>query len=291
MQCFGNGRPHLTNTEYAYNKKSKVRYNHIAHLAHENKCQTSNGKVSIDCSGYLVRADSYASLLSLTYGESLCAPCDLSSVYILTPPPLVKCLCEIPVSRHFIDALIEELGALFPAFAPFVNDAFLAEMGIGPHTMKVPWNFLRSPDSWNANHCVYDGSGDNIIELCDPSGTGSLWPYDGSHNVLDNPSTLDGSGVCIINNNNIFGSSCLTRYYPVGSFAFKFRELINMWIYAQDGSNPNAVMGIFPVQELIDKMKGAGYGAQRPDVSWSNYLSNVNGSGFGSLRFFLTSNG
>ena len=111
------------------------------------------------------------------------------------------------------------------------------------------------------------------------------------------PGTLDGSGVCIINNNNIFGSSCLTRYYPVGSFAFKFRELINMWIYAQDGSNPNSVLvtdfggARFPVQDLIDAMKGAGYGAQRPDVSWSNYLSNVNGSGFGSLRFFLTSNG
>ena len=290
MQCFGNGRPHLTNTEYAYNKKSKVRYNHIAHLAHENKCQTSNGKVSIDCSGYLVRADSYASLLSLTYGESLCAPCDLSSVYILTPPPLVKCLCEIPVSRHFIDALIEELQALFPTFAPSIHNAFLTAMGIGPHTMKVPWNFLRSPDAWNANHIVYDGSGDNIIELCDPSGAGSTWHYDSSHNVLNNPETLDGSGVCIINNNNIFGSSCLTRYYPVGTFAFKFRELINMWIYAQDGSNPNTVIG-FPVQSLIDAMKGAGYGAQRPDVSWSNYLSNVNGNGFGSLRFFLTSNG
>ena len=54
---------------------------------------------------------------------------------------------------------------------PLMND--LTAMGIGPHTMKVPWNFLRSPDAWNANHIVYDGSGDNIIELCDPSGTGS----------------------------------------------------------------------------------------------------------------------
>ena len=280
MNCFGNGKPNLTNRDYAYNKKSEVRYNHIAHLAHNNKCQTHNGKTQMDCSGFLVNTHSFESLLSLTYGEALCAPCDLSSNFLL-PVGQHNCICEIPITSHLIDTIIDSLALVGIPVTP----AELALGGIGPTHMTLPWNILRSPDGWNASTIVFDASGDTVITLCDPSGAGSSWIYDLSTNVLDNPATLDGSGVCIENNHNLFGGPCAIGYYPPGTFAFNIQEFLDMWVLAQDGN-----VGI-AIQFFIDALKNAGYG-KRPETTVDNYLQPVNGFHYpGNIRFFLTSIG
>ena len=139
MHCFGNGKPDLSASQSTRNKGDSVIYTHIKELYKKQECQNYNASVILDVSGYLRKADSFATLRRMQYGHALCAPCDLS-----------KCACEVPVSIAFLDAISAETGI------PLI---LLYALGIGPATMRLAWNVFQKPDGWNATYTSIDGSG------------------------------------------------------------------------------------------------------------------------------------
>jgi len=78
MHCFGNGKPDLSASQSTRNKGDSVIYTHIKELYKKQECQNYNASVILDVSGYLRKADSFATLRRMQYGHALCAPCDLS---------------------------------------------------------------------------------------------------------------------------------------------------------------------------------------------------------------------
>ena len=109
MRSFATGNPNLSSSQHTYNKKSKVMYNYMATLASNKVCSSADGKTKIDCSGFLMKTDSFQSLLSLTYGEALCAPCDVSGL-VVSPGDasgiFSKCLCRIPDFKSFYGYIV-----------------------------------------------------------------------------------------------------------------------------------------------------------------------------------------
>ena len=279
-KCFGNGSPNITLTEYIYNKKSKVNYHHISERAHRQKCKTVDGKVKMDCSGFLTNVDSFESYLSLTYGQALCAPCDVSSTLIQTCGVICPSGCQIPISQHFINTLLTVLNG----GGGSVTEEALFSGGIGPTSIILPWNVLRSPEAWNSYGVIYDGSNNITIELCDGSFNPLSDPnLDGEMNILDaSGNGIYGANVCIHENNNLFNNTCSTSVYPEGTFSFSFKEVVNAWLYANEGStNPT-------VAPWVTTLKEAGYYPARPRITVENYLNPVNGFHFpGPIRFFL----
>ena len=271
MKCFSNGLPDISPKDHTQNIKNASIYHHIAQLHNNNKCNTYNGNTTIDCSGYLVKTDSFDTFFSLTYGQALCAPCDISSSFISDGG--TNCTCEIVLGPHLINSLIQALD-----FG--VSGEFLAGIGIGP-TMTVPWSFLMQPDGWNSWGLIYDSSGQIATEICDISG--STFAYDGSQNILIYPDTNYGGIVCLKNINNLFGGACQTNYYPTGTVGAWTNDAFGIWLYM----NPSPASGS-PAASLRDALLARGYSAARPSRTKDNYLQRVNGMHLPApIRFFL----
>ena len=178
MKCFGNGKPDLSARQSTRNKSAQTIYTHITDLAKENKCQNYDASTIIEQDGFLRKTKSFAELQALKYGHALCAPCDLS-----------RCVCEVPVTRAFLNTLSLETG---------LSMSELHLLGIGPTTMKLAWNVLQSPDGWNAQDTSIDASGLIYTTLCCASGC--CWAYDGKTNMLDNNTydcCCDGDAPCL----------------------------------------------------------------------------------------------
>ena len=260
-------------------------YNYMATLASNKVCSSADGKTKIDCSGFLMKTDSFQSLLSLTYGEALCAPCDVSGLVVSPGDPkgiFSKCLCKIPVSKAFMDTVLVIINE---GEASWTIEK-LHEYGIGPEYITLPWSVLRSPDGWNSSGMVYDASGTIAMKICDVSGgplSSPSYNYDSSKNVLDSSGiNLYGGNICLYNVNNLFGGTCDSHYYPEGTFSFSFKEIIQAWLYLWQ---PHA--NISDLQSVITALNKAGYYPARPRTTVDNYLQGINGFHYPQhIRFF-----
>ena len=155
---FRRPNPNLFNSDYIRNKKGKVRYNNMVNVAVNKKCSSFDGKTKIDCDCHLLNTDSYETLLSFRYGRELCPPCDISG--LVTEPGdiagvLNKCPCRITMTdrmRSTLYHMISNIGTSVGPPAPLlVTIAILAQLGMGPDYMYLPWNPLQKPGSNNAN--------------------------------------------------------------------------------------------------------------------------------------------
>jgi len=271
-------------------------YNYMATLASNKVCSSADGKTKIDCSGFLMKTDSFQSLLSLTYGQALCAPCDVSGLVVSPGDPkgiFRKCLCEMPVSKAFMDTVLVILGASFHTSAPSIDITDLYKVGIGPEFIILPWSVLRSPDGWNSSGMVYEASGTIAMEICDVSGgplSSPSYNYDASKNVLDSSNiNLYGGNICLYNVNNLFGGECDSHYYPEGTFSFSFKELIQAWLYLYQPLAhlpPQSPLTI-NLSSIIFALNKAGYYPARPRTTVDNYLQGINGFHYPQhIRFF-----
>jgi hypothetical protein len=267
-------------------------YNYMATLASNKVCSSADGKTKIDYSGFLMKTDSFQSLLSLTYGQALCAPCDVSGLVVSPGDPkgiCSKCLCKIPVSKAFMNTVLVILGESTPS----IDITDLYKVGIGPEFIILPWSVLRSPDGWNSSGMVYDASGTIAMEICDVSGgplSSPSYSYDGSKNVLDSSNiNVYGGNICLYNVNNLFGGECDSHYYPTGTFSFSFKEVIQAWLYLYQ---PHATLTPAPppatnLSYIIFALNKAGYYPARPRTTVDNYLQGINGFHYPQhIRFF-----
>lgn len=240
MKCFGTGSPNLTSQDFIFNKKSKTMFAHLTELSAQGKNENYNGTTIFDNSGMLQKTDSFATLQNLQYGAALCQGCDISN-----------CVCEL----HLPLKLIQDLSAAFPALPPI------------PAKLEVPWQFLQSPDGWNAKDVSIDATDLVYWTMCfnndtDLSGLKQL--YDGSKNVLANPTTLGGNYICPTPLELMFGSiSCDNKYYPAGTYSMRSKDIFNSLANSNDAA-------------LAPHLKAAGFGG-RPAITVDNYLQNLNG--------------
>lgn len=282
--AFENSQVPLSCSEYTYNKQSKVRYHHGVDRVIHGKCNTSDGKLKMDCSGFLINTHSFESLLSLTYGQNLCVPCDLSSSVFL-PVGQHNCKCEIPLPVSLINDL-EELLKIHgvPDPAEFFN---IFNMNVDTMTWTTPWNLDAPPQTWNSSYVTFvaDPSA-TIISLCGPSG--STYIYDGSLNVLD-PSggNFDGSGVCIRQPKNLFGGdNCNDTYYPAGTYAVDMNVVLNMMMFYEPDYLKSLILLPSSIS-LYDYWLALGLKPEIPPMNQYNYLNGVNGMAYpGPIRFW-----
>ena len=173
---FRTSTPHLYNTEYIRNKKSKVMYNHMVNVAVNNKCSSSDGKTKIDCSGYLLHTNNQETLNLLRYGSALCAPCDISG--LVTEPGdisgvLDKCPCLIPMTNQMRTALyhiVKDHLMQCGTGAGGTMDVFY-KFGLGPDFIRLPWNPFERPGAHNANKTFwtpYCNQWDSNGQRCKP---------------------------------------------------------------------------------------------------------------------------
>ena len=286
---FSNGTPNLSNSDYNRDKRGKVMYNHMVNVAVNKKCQTQDGKTKIDCSGYLINADSYETFLSLRRGSALCAPCDISG--LLTNPEGIKCVCRVPMPTSVEDSILSILAA---AGVPDVSNALLHEYGLGPDWLYLPWQVLQQPESWNSSATFFDATDVTSITINDISKNKfSHCPFDlsgvdGSKNVITMSGgvlpNIYGGWAQITNMDNQFGNDCNSVYYPVGTFSFSLKEIIEAWLYLYAPIAANNPL-LIELVIIVNALHGGGYGAARPRVTVDNYLS-FYGSPNAPMRFF-----
>jgi len=285
---FSNGTPNLSNSDYNRDKRGKVMYNHMVNVAVNKKCQTQDGKTKIDCSGFLINADSYETFLSLRRGSALCAPCDISG--LLTNPEGIKCVCRVPMPISVEDSIL----SIITAAGGTVTRDDLHKFGIGPDWLYLPWQVLQQPESWNSSATFCDASGITSITINDVSKNKfSHCPFDlsgvdGSKNVITMSGgvlpNIYGGWAQITNMDNQFGNDCNSVYYPVGTFSFSLKEIVEAWLYLY--APIAAKMSPFTeLVSIVDALHAGGYKAARPRVTVDNYLS-FYGSPNAPMRFF-----
>lgn len=295
---FRRSNPNLYNTDYIRNKKSKVMYNHMVNIAASHKCSSSDGKIKIDCAGYLLHTNNQETLRSLKYGSALCAPCDISGLITepLTEPCdisgiLGKCKCRIPMTEQMTLTLEHVFTAMGIASTQFTWQHFiyplLNKYGIGPDYIYLPWNPFEKPGAHNAHRIWWSAtSTETVFQLQDASsGKFGSCPFDISgvgvkKNILP---ALDASGDCsgaicgptlasiygaymnISNTGEEFGDRCGSTYLPQGTFAFDLFTFLSTWLYLWEPLAPE-------LEWLVEGLHGGGIYAARPPTTQDNYL-------------------
>jgi len=153
---------------------------------------------------------------------------------------------------------------------------------------------LQQPESWNSSATFFDATDVTSITINDVSKNKfSHCPFDlsgvdGSKNVITMSGgvlpNIYGGWAQITNMDNQFGNDCNSVYYPVGTFSFSLKEIVEAWLYLY--APIAAKMSPFTeLVSIVDALHAGGYKAARPRVTVDNYLS-FYGSPNAPMRFF-----